>query len=92
MFSFHGDTVLDPFCGSGTSLIAALRNNRNGIGSEIDEEYCRLAAKSLNTECGDLFRTTNLVFEKIVRGPGNAVHLCEDRMLCRAKKHRKAMV
>lgn len=92
MFSFYGDSILDPFCGSGTSLIAALRNNRDGIGVEIDSEYCRMAAKSLNTECSDLFRTTNLVFEKAVKGPGNTIKLCVDPTLYRARKRRRAMV
>ncbi len=45
MFSFTEDTVLDPFCGSGTTMVAALRNGRNSIGIEIDPEYCRMAAR-----------------------------------------------
>ncbi len=84
--------MLDPFCGSGTSLIAALRNSRNGIGVEIDPDYCRMAAKSLTTECGDLFRKTNLLLEKAVRGPDNAVQLCEDPTLYQSEKQTKAMV
>ncbi|MEA3227228.1 MAG: DNA methyltransferase [Planctomycetota bacterium] len=92
MFSFSCDTVLDPFCGSGTTLIAALRNGRNGIGVEIDPEYCRMAAKSLEIECGDLFLKTNLLFEETVKGSGDEVQLCEDPKLCGLGKQRKAMV
>jgi len=92
MFSFHGDTVLDPFCGSGTSLIAALRDSRNGIGIEIDPEYCHIAAKSLDIECGDLFRKTNLVFEKTVVGPDNTVQLREDPTFFQVKRQKKAVV
>jgi site-specific DNA-methyltransferase (adenine-specific) len=47
LFSFVGDTVLDPFLGSGTTLIACLETNRNGIGVEIDKNYCELAVKRL---------------------------------------------
>ena len=43
LFSFVGDTVLDPFMGSGTTLAAAVSNNRMGIGIEIDPEYCQIA-------------------------------------------------
>jgi DNA modification methylase len=64
MFSFTGDTVLDPFCGSGTTMIAALRTGRNSIGVEIDPEYCRMAAKYLKAENPDLFSTSKLTFEK----------------------------
>jgi len=39
MFSFAGDTVLDPFMGSGTTLLAAAKCGRNGIGIEIDPSY-----------------------------------------------------
>jgi DNA modification methylase len=42
-FSNPGDTVLDPFLGSGTAAIAALETGRNAIGIEISEEYCALA-------------------------------------------------
>jgi len=55
MFSFTGDTVLDPFCGSGTTMIAAFRTGRNSIGVEIDPDYCRMAAKYLKAETDDLF-------------------------------------
>lgn len=50
LFSFVGDTVLDPFLGSGTTLIAAYLNNRKGIGVDIDREYCDLAIKRLQQE------------------------------------------
>lgn len=50
LFSFVGDTVLDPFMGSGTTLIAAYLNNRKGIGVEIDRSYCELAIKRLQQE------------------------------------------
>lgn len=50
MFSFVRDTILDPFLGSGTTLIAAKLLNRNGVGVEIDETYCKLAKKRLIEE------------------------------------------
>jgi site-specific DNA-methyltransferase (adenine-specific) len=64
MFSFVGDTVLDPFCGSGTTMVAALRTGRNSLGVEIDPEYCRMAARFLKAEKSDLFSNADLVFEK----------------------------
>jgi len=64
MFSFTGDTVLDPFCGSGTTMVAALKNGRNSIGVEIDREYCRMAARRLKAESSGLFSSSELVFEK----------------------------
>lgn len=48
LFSYVGDTVLDPFMGSGTTLLAAYRNKRQSIGIEIDKEYCRLANNRLS--------------------------------------------
>ncbi|MBO9308825.1 MAG: site-specific DNA-methyltransferase [Chloroflexi bacterium] len=47
LFSFVGETVLDPFAGSGTTLIEAHENNRVGIGFEIALEYCMLAKARL---------------------------------------------
>jgi DNA modification methylase len=64
MFSFTGDTVLDPFCGSGTTMVAALRNGRNSIGIEIDREYCRMAARRLKAENAGLFGSSELVSER----------------------------
>jgi site-specific DNA-methyltransferase (adenine-specific) len=39
MFSFVGDTVLDPFLGTGTTTEAAIRANRSSIGYEVERKY-----------------------------------------------------
>jgi len=50
LFSYIGDTILDPFMGSGTTLIAAYLNNRKVIGIEFDKTYCELAKRRLIKE------------------------------------------
>jgi len=43
LYTFEGDVVLDPFCGSGTTCIAALKTGRHYVGFDINEEYVNLA-------------------------------------------------
>lgn len=50
LFSFVGDTILDPFLGSGTTLIACLQTERRGIGIEIDQSYCKIAKQRIIDE------------------------------------------
>jgi len=66
MFSFYGDTVLDPFCGTGTTMLAAMKANRNSIGVEIDPEYCQMTLKKLKGKEQNLFNEIEIRFEKIV--------------------------
>ena len=47
LFSYVGDTILDPFLGSGTTLLACLETKRAGIGVEINKSYCDLAIRRL---------------------------------------------
>ena len=55
MFSFVGDTVLDPFLGSGTTTIAASRLGRNSVGVELDPVYFESACRRIHSETRDLF-------------------------------------
>jgi len=50
LFSFVGDTVLDPFLGSGSTLIASYLHGRKGIGIDIDKDYCNIAIDRLRQE------------------------------------------
>jgi DNA modification methylase len=50
--SNEGETILDPFMGSGTTGVAALKLGRNFIGIEIDPKYCAMAEKRIKNECG----------------------------------------
>ncbi len=43
LYTFKNDVVLDPFCGSGTACLAALKSGRSYIGYDIDEKYVELA-------------------------------------------------
>lgn len=57
MFSFAGDTVLDPFLGTGSTAIAAIRAGRNSIGNEIEPKYLKLARARVKAEAAQV-RTT----------------------------------
>ena len=55
MFSFVGDTVLDPFMGTGTTLVAAARCQRNAIGVEVEPSYIEYAKQRLERKTTSLF-------------------------------------
>lgn len=57
MFSFVGDTVLDPFLGSGTTSLAAKNLNRNSVGYEMNAEFIPFIEKKLEINQGNIFNT-----------------------------------
>lgn len=79
--SREGDTVLDPFMGSGTTGVVAKRLNRNFIGYEIDKEYFEIAERRINQESVLHFPSTqilnkeniqlNLVMDKEIKYDSN---------------------
>ncbi len=63
MFSFVGDTVLDPFLGTGTTSIAAAHWGRNSVGFEIDSEYLKYAAVRFQKETSPLLANSVAVVD-----------------------------
>lgn len=64
LFTKQGDTVLDPFAGSGTTLIVAKRMYRNSIGIEILPKYCALMKTQIQTEKELLLCEPKIKYEK----------------------------
>lgn len=60
MFSFVGDTVLDPFLGTGTTTLAAAQCGRNSIGYEIDSTYLDHAYRRIKNATAGLFSATQV--------------------------------
>lgn len=63
MFSFVGDTVLDPFMGTGTTNMAAAKWGRNSIGVEIDPYYFEMAEKRIRLTTASLFARAEIKIE-----------------------------
>ncbi len=61
MFSFVGDTVLDPFLGSGTTSVAAAKWGRNSIGVEVDPHYFEMARTRIQHETTGLFQDASVI-------------------------------
>jgi len=60
MFSFVGDTVVDPFLGTGTTSVAAAKSGRNSKGIEVDPHYLEMAYARLVSETTHLFGTARV--------------------------------
>lgn len=60
MLSFVGDTVLDPFLGTGTTTVAAAKTGRHSVGFEVDDHYLTIAHKRIAAETTDLFSETTI--------------------------------
>jgi DNA modification methylase len=86
MFSFVGDTVVDPFCGSGTTMVAAMKAGRNSIGIEIDSEYCKMAEDRLRKENSDIFSTATLEFIYPAQEPQPKLAVSDKRVKYSARK------
>jgi DNA modification methylase len=64
MFSFIGETVLDPFAGSGTTSLAARNLNRNSVGYEINPEFIPIIKDKLSTYQTDILSTSYSFIEQ----------------------------
>jgi len=90
MFSFWGDTVLDPFSGTGTTMLAAMKSNRNSIGLEIDSAYFHMAANRLRDENQNLFSSARLEFLKLAEPPSKGLILRDEKAIySKRRKNRK---
>ncbi len=62
MFSFAGDSILDPFVGSGTTSLAAKNLGRNSIGYEINQKFIDVIKQKLDVEVGKMFDNSTVNF------------------------------
>jgi len=79
MFSFAGDTVLDPFAGTCATAVAAFRAGRNSISNEIDPTYLRMGLANLDASTR----------ERPIFGAVNG-HVLAGRVESKAKKNKYA--
>ena len=63
MFSFVGDTVLDPFVGTATTSVAAAKWGRNSLGVEVDPHYLEMAEKRVRRATASLFSHVDIITE-----------------------------
>lgn len=68
MFSFVGDTVLDPFCGTATTMVSACRWGRNSLGVEIVPEYADYARRRMSAVQSNLVHTHDFKFLRELSG------------------------
>ena len=80
MFSFAGETVLDPFLGSGTTSLAAKNLNRNSIGYEINEDFLPIIEEKLRAKQGKLLqeRTMQSIAFEIIRQKKPSIDFTEE--------------
>ncbi|MCL5437428.1 MAG: DNA methyltransferase [Candidatus Thermoplasmatota archaeon] len=71
-FTKRGEWVLDPFLGSGTTLIECRRQERNGIGVELDQEIARIAVQNIEKE-----KNTGNVVTAVVKGDSTSIDYAE---------------
>lgn len=64
MFSFAGETILDPFLGSGTTALMAKNLNRNSIGYEINPEFIPIIRQKLGVDVQEIFEKPHFEFLK----------------------------
>ena len=73
-FTKENMTILDPFCGSGTTLVASAQENRKGIGIDLNKKYCRMSRERLQNLklkknqqiiCGDSLKKISQINGKI---------------------------
>jgi site-specific DNA-methyltransferase (adenine-specific) len=74
MFSFVGDTVLDPFLGSGTTCLSAKKLERNSIGYEVNEDFLPIIKEKLN------------IVKSVSKNIKGVIPACRSRMLSGLKK------
>lgn len=61
MFSFVGDTVLDPFVGTGSTMLASLKAYRNSMGIDIDPDYISMARRRLHEEASSFLVKATII-------------------------------
>ncbi|MCE1248156.1 MAG: thermonuclease family protein, partial [Firmicutes bacterium] len=63
MFSFVGETVMDPFLGSGTTSLAAKKSHRNSVGFEINDDFIPITRNKLQSNQIDMFDQDEIIYQ-----------------------------